>query len=92
MFRSAHCWDLKQRVMVYILTVVLEHSIGPIFQGHVNKSEFFLDCLTHDDGTDRLSRNIGKKIRTTLTQNPKILPVSFTPQPKLEIEQLLMIN
>jgi hypothetical protein len=78
--------------MIYILTAVLGHSIGPTSKGHVKKSEVFLDCLTPDDGTERLSRNKGKKIRTTLTQNPKRMQISFTPRPKPEIEQLFMIN
>jgi len=26
---SAHFWDFKQHKMLYILTVVLGHSIGP---------------------------------------------------------------
>jgi len=82
MIRSAQFWDFTQRINVYILTVVLGHSIGPFFKVRVNKSEFFLDCLTPGDWTDMWSRNIRKKIRTTLTQNPKRAQNSFTLQTK----------
>jgi hypothetical protein len=34
--------------------------IGPIFKGHEKPFLFFFDFLTLQDGTDMLSRNVGK--------------------------------
>jgi hypothetical protein len=40
----------------YLFTDVSEQPIGSIFK---YKKQFFLDCLSFEDGTDRLSQNIG---------------------------------
>ena len=39
----------------YLVTDVLGHPFGPIFKGQT----VVLDCLTYEDGTDRLSQNVG---------------------------------
>jgi hypothetical protein len=49
---TALFWAVKQRAAVFI-TQVSGQPIGPIFRGQ--------GFLTPEDGTDRLSRNVGKK-------------------------------
>jgi hypothetical protein len=46
--RSSLFWDVTQRRLV--VTDVSGQSVGAVAS---------LDCLTLDDGTDRLSRNVG---------------------------------
>jgi hypothetical protein len=52
--RSALFWDVTQRWVV-VLYHVSGLPIGPIFKGQ----EVF---LTFDDGTERLSRNVGTEL------------------------------
>jgi hypothetical protein len=61
LMRSAIFWDITQRRVV-IFTDVSGQPLGPIFKGQEVQEEnlFFLDFLTLEDGTDRLSRNVGK--------------------------------
>ena len=50
-----------------MFTDVSELRIGPIFKGQeVQDFLFYLDFLTLEDGTDTLSRNVGKLYHTTL--------------------------
>jgi hypothetical protein len=56
---SALFWDFTHR------NDVSEQPIGPIAKGQAFKEEFpehFLDCLTLEDGTDRLFRNVGAEL------------------------------
>jgi len=39
----------------------------------------FLGCLTLEDGTDRLSGDVGKKLPFSTTQNPKRAQTSLRP-------------
>ena len=57
--KTALYWVVTQRIVI-IFTDVSEQSILPIFKGHriSRVKEFF----TLEDGTDRLSRNVGKKL------------------------------
>ena len=41
--------------------------------------KFFLGCLTLEDGTDRLSGDVGKKLRFYTTQNPERAQTSLRP-------------
>jgi hypothetical protein len=41
--------------------IVSYRPCGATYRSHLQGS-FFLDYLTHEDGTDRLSRNVGKKL------------------------------
>jgi hypothetical protein len=51
--RSSFFWDVTHRTLV--VTVVSEQLIDPIFKGQAVQD----DCVTVEDGTDRLSRNFG---------------------------------
>jgi hypothetical protein len=42
--------------------------------------EFFLDYLTLEDGTDRLSRNMRAELPSYVAKNPKRAQTSFTPR------------
>jgi hypothetical protein len=68
-------WDFTQRRMV-----VSYRCFGMIYQSHVqgSSSYFFLDCLTLEDGTHRVSRNVDKKLPFYAELNPKKAHVSFT--------------
>ena len=45
-----------------VITDVSGHTIGHIFKGQEIQDDSFLDFLTLEDGTDRLSRNVGKEL------------------------------
>jgi hypothetical protein len=47
-----------------------------IFKGEAIKEELFLDCLTLEDGTNSLSRNVGKKLPFYAAQNPRRAQIS----------------
>ena len=51
--RSSFFWHLARRRLV---TEVSGQPIGPIFKGQAIQP-FFLDCLTLENGSDRLSRS-----------------------------------
>jgi len=55
--RSSFFWDVTQRELV--CTDVSGQPIGLIFKGEGVEDDL-LDCLALEDGTDRLSRNVGK--------------------------------
>ena len=48
---------------------------------------FTVKTLTVEDETDRLSRNVGKKLPFYAAYNPKRAQISFTPRRKPEITQ-----
>ena len=54
--RFALFWDITQRRVVILYRRSGQH-IGPIFKGQEVQEE---DFFTLEDGTDRLSRNVGK--------------------------------
>jgi hypothetical protein len=58
--RSALFWDFTQSRMVvcYRSLDVSAQPVFPIFKGQA----VFLDFLTFEDGADKLSRNVGKKL------------------------------
>jgi hypothetical protein len=49
--KSSIYWDVTQRTLV--VTDISEEPIGPVFMDQEVR------CLIHEDGTDRLIRNIG---------------------------------
>jgi len=53
-----------------------------------------LCCLTPEDGTHRLSRNVGKKLPFCAEYNPKRVRVALTQRRKLEIafSKILCMN
>ena len=53
------------------------------------RSSLFLDCLTPDDGTDRLSRNVANQIPIYAASHPRRVKILFTPRPKPEITKWL---
>jgi hypothetical protein len=53
--------------------------------GQAVQEEQLLDCLALEDGTDKLSRNVGNKIPFHAAQNPKRAQISFTLRQKPEI-------
>jgi hypothetical protein len=55
---------ILRRVEWYFFTDVSGQRIGPIFKGQeVQEKKFFsLDFLALEDGTDTLSRNVGKEL------------------------------
>ena len=62
---AQYSWDLRSSDIitqrrVVIVTDVSGQPIGPIFK--VKKSRSFLQMLTHKDGTDRLSWNVGTEL------------------------------
>jgi hypothetical protein len=57
LMRSALFWNITQR-RVATFTDVSGQCIGSIFKSQ--EVLFFLDFLTLEDGTDTLSRNVGK--------------------------------
>jgi hypothetical protein len=65
-------WDLRSFCILrsvqweFTADVSGQHT-GSIFNGHA----VFLNYLTVEDGTDRLSRNVGKKLPFCFAQNPK---------------------
>jgi hypothetical protein len=75
LMRSAFVWDIMQRRMV-ILTDVSGQGIGPILKGKKSltlqddnvsvPSSRVKKSLTLEDGTDTLSRNVGKDYRSAL--------------------------
>jgi hypothetical protein len=72
LLRSALFWDFMQHRMV----VLLQDSLSV---------PLFFDCLTLQDGTDRLSRNVGTELQFYTTYNPKIAQISFTLRQRHEI-------
>jgi len=52
-FRTALSWDIRQRVVVNSC-----RRFGITYQSHFQWSRLF----TPEDGTDRLSRNVSKKL------------------------------
>ena len=44
------------------------------------------DCLTFEDGTDRLSQNIGKKLPLSAARNPQRAHILFTVQQKRKMQ------
>ena len=62
------------------------HSLG-ILCRHFGTIYPILDPLTLDDGTDRLSRNVDKKLSFCAAQNPRRWQVSFAPRWKPKIVQ-----
>jgi len=52
--------NITQRTVV--ITDVSGHPIGHIFKGQEIQDDSFLDFLTLEDGTDRLSRNVVKAL------------------------------
>ena len=58
-FRSSLFWDITQRRLV--VTDVSVQPIGPIFMDRADWTVLPLKiCLTVEDGSDRLSRNVDK--------------------------------
>ena len=53
-----------------VVTDVSGQPIGPIFKGQAVLKRLHKDCLTLEDRTDRLSRNVGK-CQYTLRNNPE---------------------
>jgi hypothetical protein len=61
--RPSLFWDITQRGLG--VTDVLGQPICPILKGHAVQEEqaFPLVCLIFEDGSDRLSRNVGTDLR-----------------------------
>jgi hypothetical protein len=49
------------------------------------QEEFFLDCLTLENGADKLSRNVGNQLPTYVVQHPRRAETSTLLQRKSEI-------
>jgi hypothetical protein len=47
-------------VRLELATDVLGRPRGPIFK---DQAQFFMDCWTIEDGTDRPSQNVGNKLQ-----------------------------
>ena len=50
---------MLRSVYWYLVAVVSRQPIGPIFKGQAVREECLLDCMTLEDGTDKLYRNDG---------------------------------
>jgi hypothetical protein len=50
---------MLRKVDWLLTTDVSAQTIDLFFKSQAVQEEFYLDCLTLDDGTDRLSRNVG---------------------------------
>jgi hypothetical protein len=57
--RTASFWAVTWRVAV-IPYRLFGTPTRPIFKNEQSKNPFFLEYFTLEDGTDRLSRNVGK--------------------------------
>jgi hypothetical protein len=68
------------------LTDVSGQRFGPIFKSQELHED--LDFLTREDGTGRLSRNVGKELSLYPVKYPRRAQVSFTSRRKPEIAQL----
>ena len=66
--KSAMFWDFTQRRLVDCCWRLVQ-IFGPVIKGQTVQQEFSLDRLTLEDGTDMLSRNVGKK--TTILRSAK---------------------
>ena len=60
---------ILRSVDVQVVTEISGQTVGPIFNGQV--AGFFLDCLNHEDGTDRLSCNVGILLSIYAIENPR---------------------
>jgi hypothetical protein len=74
--RSALFWDFTQRIMI-----VSYRCCGTTYRSHIQGTAI-------EDGTVRLSRNVGRKLTFFVAQNPKRAQISFTPRRKPEITYL----
>jgi hypothetical protein len=75
LLRSALFWDFMQDRMVVPL-----QCFRTTYQ-----SLLFFDCLTLQDGTNRLSQNVGSELPLYTTYNRKIAQISFTLGQKHEL-------
>ena len=96
--KSLSIWNLCSSGMLcrtgwYLVTNVLGHPVGPIFKDQAVKHSngpVFLHCLTSENGTNKLSHNIGNWLVTNsitsqksegLRQKHEILHVSMVNKP-----------
>ena len=62
-----------------------------IFQGQEVQEKFFMDFLTLEDRTGRLSRNVGTKLPFYTVQNPRRAQISFTSWRNPEVTHSFML-
>ena len=86
---SALFWDFTQCTMV-----VSYWRFGTSYRLLLwgPSSPFFSNCMALEDGTDRLPRNVDKKLPFYVTWNNKRAPISFTPRQKPEMTKTLKLH
>ena len=81
-------WKTAQRIVIIPCrrfgTTYRSHLQGPRSQ---RRKPFFFYFLTFEDGTDRLSRNVGKELSLYVTQFPTRAQISFISRQKPGISQ-----
>jgi hypothetical protein len=69
--------------------VILHRRFGTTYRFIFKGSEVFLEFLTFEDGTDMLSRNVGKGLPLDATLYPRIAQISSASRRKPEITVLV---
>jgi hypothetical protein len=81
--RTAILWDITQRRVV-----ILYRRFGTTYRYHLQGSTLFLAFLTLKDGTDTLSRNVGKGLPLDAALFPRRAQFSSASRRKPEVTDM----